>query len=65
MKREHLKEIRLRSKLTQEEVAKAIGISKQHYSRLEAGTSEGSVGVWQKLKNFFRVKSIDDLLEPK
>lgn len=48
--------------LTQVETAELLGVSEQHYQRLEAGTSDGSVKVWQKLKEITG-KSIDFLLE--
>ena len=53
---------REQNKLTQAETAKAIGISTRQYINLEAGTSDGSVKVWQKLKDLFKT-SIDTLLE--
>ena len=53
---------REQNKLTQAETAKAIGITTRHYNALEAGTSDGSVKVWQKLKDLFKT-SIDTLLE--
>ena len=53
---------REQNKMTQAETAKAIGITTRQYINLEAGTSDGSVKVWQKLKDLFRT-SIDTLLE--
>lgn len=53
---------REQKKLTQAETAKAIGITTRQYINLEAGTSDGSVKVWQKLKDLFKT-SIDTLLE--
>lgn len=47
---------------TKAETAKAIGITRRQYDRLEAGTSDGSVKVWQKLKDLFKTP-IDTLLE--
>jgi transcriptional regulator with XRE-family HTH domain len=48
-------------KTTQEEVAAFLGITTQHYQRLEAGTSYGSVKIWQQLSKRFNV-SINALL---
>ena len=53
---------REQEKLTQAETAKATGITTRQYQSLEAGTSDGSVKVWQKLKDLFKI-SIDTLLE--
>ena len=53
---------REQKKLTQAETAKTIGITTRQYQALEAGTSDGSVKVWQKLKDLFKT-SIDTLLE--
>lgn len=49
-------------KLTQAEVAKMLGITTRHYISLEAGTSKGSVTVWERLRDLFH-KPIDYLLE--
>lgn len=53
---------REQNKLTQAKTAKTIGITTRQYQALEAGTSDGSVKVWQKLKDLFKT-SIDTLLE--
>ena len=49
--------------LTQAEMAEKLNISTRHYRTLEAGTSEGSVKVWNKLKEILNAPSIDHLLE--
>ena len=54
--------MRKKSNFTQAEVAKLIGITDRQYARLEAGTSDGSIKVWGKLKDLFH-KPIDYLLE--
>ena len=41
--------------LTQLQVAKLLGISKQHYSRIEKGYQVGSVKLWDKLENLFQI----------
>ena len=48
--------------ITQAEVARILGITIRQYARLEAGTSDGSIKVWQRLKDLFH-KPIDYLLE--
>ena len=48
---------------TQLELANRLGITERQYQRLEAGTSKGSVDVWEKLKIILHAKSIDWLLE--
>ena len=53
---------RKKKKLTQTEIAKILGITDRQYARLEAGTSNGRIKVWQSLKDLFQ-KSIDYLLE--
>ena len=53
---------RKKKKLTQAEVAEILGVTTRQYQALEAGTSKGSVAVWERLKDLFH-KSIDYLLE--
>lgn len=47
---------------TQQELASKLDITERQYQRLEAGTSKGSVDVWEKLKLILRAESIDWLL---
>lgn len=61
-KRPNLINARIEKRLTQAETAKLLGVSERHYQRLEAGTSNGGIEVWQKLKEITG-KSIDFLLE--
>ena len=61
--RENLIRLRKRKKLTQADVAKAIHITVRQYSRLEAGTSDGSIKTWKALKELLGAKNIDYLLE--
>ena len=63
MVRKNLIQLRKKKKLTQAETAKAIQLTARQYSRLEAGTSDGSVKTWKALKELLGAKSIDDLLE--
>ena len=60
--RENLIRARKKARLTQKEISQKIGITERHYKSLEAGTSDGSVRVWQRLKEITG-ESIDYLLE--
>ena len=53
---------RYRANATQEEIAKAVGITKQQYSRIELGQQHGSLKVWKRLAAHFDT-TIDALLE--
>lgn len=61
--RENLVNLRKKRKLSQSDVAKAIQITVRQYSRLERGSSDGSVKIWIALKELLGAKSIDYLLE--
>lgn len=63
MNRENLINARKKQGCTQLELANKLGITERHYRALEAGTSKGSVDVWEKLKVVLHAKSIDWLLE--
>ena len=60
--RKNLINARQKAQLTQMELATKLNITVRHYQALEAGTSEGSVKVWRKLKDLLH-KPIDYLLE--
>lgn len=60
--RENLIRARKKARLTQKEISQKTGITARQYTRLEAGTSDGSVRVWQRLKEITG-ESIDYLLE--
>lgn len=61
--RENLKKARIKQGYTQIELSEKVGITMRHYQALEAGTSKGSVDVWEELKITLHAKSIDWLLE--
>lgn len=63
MSRNNLAELRRNAQLTQSELAKELGVSLRQYNRLEAGTSNGSIGVWRQLQQLLQAPSIDYLLE--
>ena len=51
--RDNLIHLRKKKKLTQADTAKAIHMTLRQYSRLEAGTSDGSIKTWKALKELF------------
>lgn len=60
--RKNLIQARKDTHMTQAEMASHIGLTLRQYTRLEAGTSDGSVKVWYKLKDLLH-QPIDYLLE--
>lgn len=60
--RHNLINARQKKGIIQSKMASVLGISHRHYARLEAGTSNGSVEIWQELKRITGC-SIDYLLE--
>ena len=63
MLRKNLIISRKNKSLTQVELAQKLNISVRHYKSLEAGTSNGSIETWYKLKNILNSETIDYLLE--
>lgn len=63
MQRKNLIRLRKKKKLTQAQIAEAVHLTARQYSRLEAGTSDGSVKTWKALKELLGAKTIDYLLE--
>lgn len=61
--RNNLIKARQNKKLTQVELADKLKISTRQYQKLEAGTSDGSIKTWCKLKDILDAKTIDYLLE--
>ena len=61
--RRNLISLRQKKGLTQVDIANELGITVRQFNRLEAGTSNGSVKVWQNLKELLGAKSIDYLVE--
>ena len=58
---ESLKRIRKQYKLTQEDVAKLVGVSRSGYTYYETGTTVPSLEVLKKLSAIYRV-SIDEIV---
>lgn len=55
MARENLKKARQKASMTQQEVAEYLGITVQHYQRIEYGTTIGKIALWDKLEDLFNV----------
>ena len=62
MKRKRLIRERHKLQLTQNEIAQKLDIKLRHYQSLEAGTSNGAIPLWKKIKQITG-KPIDYLLE--
>lgn len=60
--KENLVYLRKQNNYTQKQVAHLVGISENQYQRLELGKSDGSIKVWQQLKEILGAESIDYLL---
>lgn len=60
--RKNLIAARKKAGFTQSKIAAQISIGARQYKALEAGTSDGSIKVWVKLKNLLNL-SIDHLVE--
>jgi transcriptional regulator with XRE-family HTH domain len=58
----NLIQLRKNSQLTQGKVAEFLNITIRHYKALEAGTSDGSVKIWQQLAQKFNT-TVDYLLQ--
>ena len=53
--RENLKKARRDAGMTQQQVAEYLGITEQHYQRIEYGTTIGKITLWDKLEDLFNV----------
>ncbi len=53
--RENLKAARKAKGLTQKQVAEYLGITEQHYQRIEYGKTIGKIELWDKLEDLFNV----------
>lgn len=60
--RNNLIKLRKEKGYTQESIAKELGITPRQYQYLEAGTSYGSVSVWENLRDILGAENIDILL---
>jgi len=55
MSREILKNARKKKNMTQQAVAKHVGISLRYYQKLESGDRKGDVKIWDGLEDLFSV----------
>lgn len=53
--RKNLIKLRLEKSKTQQDIAKILGISRQHYSRIELGTRNPSYNLSLRIKKYFGV----------
>ena len=53
--RENLKNARTAAGMTQKQVAEYLGITEQHYQRIEYGITVGKVELWDKLEDLFKI----------
>lgn len=65
-----IKELRLKNKLSQKDLAQKVGISNQAISSYENGRRKPKIEAWQKLANFFGVSvsyimGVSDVSDPK
>ncbi len=56
-----LKDVREQHELTQEDVAKGIGITPNYYARIERGEENPTFAVLQNVCKFLKIKSSDIL----
>ena len=50
-----LKQARQRQNMTQQQVAKYLGISIRYYQHIEVGTRNGDFEVWDALEDLFKI----------
>ena len=55
MARENLKAARQEKKMTQQQVADYLGISLNHYQKIEAGDRTGDFVIWDDLEDLFDI----------
>ena len=60
--RKALIEARKRSGMTQEQLAEKLGIGRRHLIDIEQGRSNGSIGIWIRIKAALNLHS-DELME--
>ncbi len=53
--RTNLKNARKKADMTQQQVSDTIDIQIRHYKALESGTRLGSIAVWDKLEDLFKI----------
>ena len=58
MKRLNLKVFRIKNNLSQEDMAKKLGISKVYYCRIETGVNDPSFGLLEKFGEIFNYDDV-------
>lgn len=53
--RKKLKAARQAARLTQQEMAKQLGVGVRHYKKLESGDTIGSISVWDTLEDILGI----------
>lgn len=61
--RVNLKNSRIAKNYTQLALAKEIGVSTRYIKALEAGTANGSITVWERLRDILEADCIDVILQ--
>lgn len=59
MERTNLRIFRVKNKLSQEQMAKRIGVTRATYSAIEKGTRNGKQTFWVKFQNAFNISDND------
>ena len=52
-----LKVLRARFGLTQESMAKKLGMSRQSYAKIENGIADGNIQFWSRVQRVFKISS--------
>ena len=60
--RQNLRKCRVAKGYTQKQIADLLGITVTQYQRIEKGTSDGTIKLWEKIKVLL-AQSIDYLIE--
>lgn len=57
--RQKLQELRLGAGLTQDQIARKTGTTKEYYSCIERGERVGTLPYWIRLQKFFKLKDAE------
>lgn len=55
MSRETLKKARKDAGMTQKQVAKYLSVGERHYKKIESGEIVGSIALWDRLEDLFKI----------
>ena len=53
--RKNLQAARKAKGMTQKQVAEYLGVTEQHYQRIEYGKTVGKIEIWDKLEDLFKI----------